>query len=131
VLVAVDGSPASTEAARLAAAVIASAGGSLRILHVVPHGARPGWDDDAQPRGFDALEEARAVADSMCVAAAVELTEGMPGPAVAAAATRWDADLIATGDRGRSAAQRLALGSVSTWLMRHLDRSLLVARRPA
>ncbi|HXJ64067.1 MAG TPA: universal stress protein [Actinomycetota bacterium] len=131
ILVAADGSPSSLEAVRLAAAIAAAAQGSLRILHAVPSGRHLGWDEEGRPIGLGPVESARRVARSVGVDAAMEAAVGPPGPAVAAAAARWEADLVAVGDRGLPALGRLALGSVSGWLLHHLDRSLLVARAAA
>lgn len=131
ILVAADGSPSSLEAVRLAAAIAAAGNGRLRILHAVPSGSHLGWDEVGRPIGLAPVESARRVAQSVGVEPAVEAAVGPPGPAVAASAARWNADLVVVGDRGLSALGRLALGSVSAWLLHHLDGSVLVARAAA
>jgi len=132
VLAAVDGSAGSLEAVGLAAALAAAAGAEMRILHVVPvfraHGV--GWTEAGDREGFEPLEPAVELARDVGVAAAREMSMGRPGPAIAAAALEWDADLIAVGDRGLSGLGRVALGSVSDWVVRHSGRSVLVVRRP-
>jgi nucleotide-binding universal stress UspA family protein len=133
VLVAVDGSESSMEAVRLTARIAEAADAELRIAHVVPvsgHGG-VGWTSDGHEMGFEPLGPAVQLARDMGVSAAREICLGRPGPTIARLAEEWDADVIAVGTHRRNGIGRLALGSVSDWVVRHAGRSVLVARRPA
>src|SRR3954470_12283627 len=129
ILVRVDGSNGSREAVRLGASIALAANADLRFLHSVEVAGGPGvgWTLEGQPTGFEPLEPAVELAAAIGVTAAREMAFGRPGPAIAAAASAWQADLVVVGARGRSGLERLALGSVSDWVIRHAGRSVLVA----
>jgi nucleotide-binding universal stress UspA family protein len=130
VLVAVDGSDGSGEAVRFGAAVAAAAGAELRMLHAVEvaGGRRVGWTLEGEREGFEPLEPAVALARDLGVSAGREMALGRPGPAIARAAADWSADLVVVGARGLGGLARVALGSVSDWLVRHAGRTVVVAR---
>jgi nucleotide-binding universal stress UspA family protein len=117
ILVAVDGSRSSQHAVELAAAIAVASGARLGLVHAT----RPGASGSA-----GAFDGARRIVGNLDVEE--RTADGPAGPVVAAVAAGWDADLVAVGDRGRNALGRVALGSVSDWLLRHLDRTVLVAR---
>ncbi len=121
ILVAVDGSESSLNAVRLAAGIAAASGARLRFVHATDHEFRP---HEADPH--DPFEDARHAVGDLDVEVATEA--GPAGRVLAGAAATWEADLVAVGDRGLNALGRIALGSVSDWLLRHLDRTVLVAR---
>jgi nucleotide-binding universal stress UspA family protein len=129
VLVPVDGSNGSGQAVRIGSAIAQAAGAELRFLHAVELGGDGviGWTVEGARTGFEPLEPAVQQAADMGVRAAREMAFGRPGPAIAAAAGAWGADLIVVGARGRNALERLTLGSVSDWVIRHSGRSVLVA----
>ena len=129
VLVPVDGSTGSREAVRIGAAIALAAGAELRFLHSVELTGDGviGWTVDGDRKGFEPLEPAVQTAADMGVRAAREMAFGRPGPSIATAAAAWGADLIVVGARGRNGLERLALGSVSDWVIRHAGRSVLVA----
>jgi len=54
--------------------------------------------------------------------------EGAPAAAILEAAERWPADLILVGSHGRSAVNRLILGSVSSHVVHHAECSVEVVR---
>ncbi len=56
---------------------------------------------------------------------------GDPGSSITAAAQAEHADLVVVGTRGRSGAERMLLGSVSDYVVRHADCPILVVRPPA
>jgi nucleotide-binding universal stress UspA family protein len=59
-----------------------------------------------------------------------EVRVGDPAGEIVAAASEWNADLIAMGTRGRTGLQRLLLGSVARNVLQHAPCSVLVARAP-
>jgi nucleotide-binding universal stress UspA family protein len=132
ILVAVDGSETSTEAVRLAAAIAVAADADVQIMHTVPvtGGHRVGWTVEGRPSGFEPLEPALELARGMGARAGPAMALGRPGPAIAASAADWDADLVVVGALGLGGIGRLTLGSVSDWVVRHAGRSVLVARNP-
>lgn len=56
--------------------------------------------------------------------------EGDPRREIVEAAKDWDADLIVVGSHGRTGIQRLILGSVAEYVVRHAACSVEVSRRP-
>jgi nucleotide-binding universal stress UspA family protein len=60
----------------------------------------------------------------------VEVRVGDPAGEIVAAATEWNADLVALGTHGRTGIQRLLLGSVARNVLQHAPCSVLVARAP-
>jgi nucleotide-binding universal stress UspA family protein len=131
VLVAVDGSPTSDEAAAEAAAIASAFGAEVRVVHVLPlvTVASAGMvesNEESQAilrRGVAAVEERGVRATG----------ELMPDPSVAgaivAAAGRHDADLVVLGSRRPSHLGGLVLGSVAHEVIHRLRRPVLLARR--
>jgi nucleotide-binding universal stress UspA family protein len=130
VLVAVDGSAASDEAAAEAAAIASGFGATVHVLHVLPLPRVAGAglvesEDEAQTilhRGMAAVEErgVRATGD-------VEADPSVAG-AIVAAAHRLDVDLVVLGSRRPSHLGGLVLGSVGHEVIHQLRRPVLLAR---
>jgi nucleotide-binding universal stress UspA family protein len=59
-----------------------------------------------------------------------EVQDGSPAHRLAEAAANWDADLIVVGHRGRSALQRLFVGSVARAILYHAPCSVLIVPEP-
>ena len=135
ILVATDGSPASSAAADEAIDLAGRLQARLIVINVVnvPEVAAasamfPGTAVAAREEA-DAI--ARAVVDDAMRAgvAATYLTwEGQPGEAIVAAAEAESADLVVVGTHGRSVIGRLLLGSVSEYVVRHSRVPVLVVR---
>ncbi len=135
ILVATDGSPASSAAADEAIDLAGRLQARLIVINVVnvPEVAAasamfPGTAVAAREEA-DAI--ARAVVDDALRAgvAATYLTwEGQPGEAIVAAAEAESADLVVVGTHGRSVIGRLLLGSVSEYVVRHSRVPVLVVR---
>jgi nucleotide-binding universal stress UspA family protein len=130
VLVAVDGSAASDEAAAEAAAVAAGFGASVFVLHVMPlmRVASAGMvesEEEAQAilrRGVAAVEERHVRATGGLVA------DPSVAGAIATTADRLDAELVVLGSRRPSHLGGLVLGSVAHEVIHRLRRPVLLAR---
>jgi len=68
--------------------------------------------------------------DAAGVATTVSGAVGEPGPAVVAAATDVDADVVAVGGRGRSPAGKALFGSTANHVLRNAPCPVLYVRRP-
>ena len=137
ILVGVDGSEASQEAARLAAQIAILFGARLTLAYAVPHLLLPpdayGLNVEEVERGNREHAE-KVLADSLIrlgeagVQAETLVLEGSPAESLAEAALSGDADLVVVGSRGRGAVARVLLGSVSDRLMHISTKPVLVAR---
>ncbi|MBP1449654.1 MAG: universal stress protein, partial [Thermoproteus sp.] len=74
------------------------------------------------------LADAKAKAEAQGVAAETALLEGDPASSIIEYSERVGADLIVTGSRGLSAIKRIFLGSVSTGIVTHAKRPVLVVK---
>ncbi|HEX2774603.1 MAG TPA: universal stress protein, partial [Micromonosporaceae bacterium] len=132
VVVGVDGSPASEQAVRIAAAEAVGQGRGLRILHAFAW-TEAGWTDGTHPRDAaehlldHAASEARAAAPD--VAAVTDVAEGDPVNVLLRAAA--SADLLAIGDGGLSAYGCLPTGARAVRIAAEAPCSVLVARDTA
>ena len=118
ILVASDGSAPSRRAFAMALGLAEPAGSALVLLHVTPSAARGegllgGLQEEAQGRG---------------VACRIEEVAGDPVETILARAEELDADLLVLGSRGRGAVAEEVLGSVSSGVLRHTQRPLLIVR---
>ena len=140
IIVGDDGSAESRLAASAAASIATATGARLRIVHVIP----AAWKDASSPGQARVMAAASAAAEATVeeIADEVERTYGfrpttsvLVGDATAklvsqAGKTRVPA-MLAVGSRGLGAVQRLALGSVSTKILRAAPGSILVCPHPA
>ena len=141
ILVAIDGSKASHEAARLAFDMAAALDARVTFLHVVPHVADPQEHDGAALFGSVYEGYARALVQRVCemdglASERVEacLLHGEPAKAIARAASAPDVEMVIVGTRGRGAVARTLFGSVSDALVRCCPRPVMVVheeRTPA
>lgn len=141
VLVATDLSLGSDEAVRRAAAVARRSGAALAVCHVVPHALRasvlfpqlnlpsPTSAESFASRAAGAVEaQASRAAGLQPSSFELLIEEGAPDARVVAAADAWEADLVVVGASGRSAPERLLLGSVAERVVRHAAVPVLVVR---
>lgn len=141
VLLALDGSKESQEAAKIAANLAAGVGAELHIVNVVPTApVRPYPHPYAMEQHNIAFEEAKEVAREFleqrreeAVSGGVEtafahLKLGEPDREVVRLAEELDADVIALGSRGLGGIKRALMGSVSESVVRHAHCPVLVAR---
>jgi nucleotide-binding universal stress UspA family protein len=134
VMVPLDGSAFAEAALSLGATLARRAGATLRLVLV--HGtvgATGGEAAAAQVALQDSEREyLRATASRLDPGGAlvpeVDLLEGAPGPALAAAAASLKADLVVMATHGRGAVGRVWLGSVADYLLRHLHIPVLLVR---
>ena len=89
------------------------------------------WDEALRIQREEHVELAEAAARELAAAGIPVETEvrmGDPAGEIVAAASEWDADLVAIGTHGRTGLQRLMLGSVARSVLHHAPSSVLVAR---
>ena len=140
IIVGDDGSAESRLAALSAALIARATGARMRIVHVIP----TAWKDASSPGHARALGAATTAAEATieAIAGEVERTHGFrPATSVVVgdAAARMVAQarktpvpaMLAVGSRGLGAVQRLALGSVSTKVLRAAPGPVLVCPPPA
>jgi nucleotide-binding universal stress UspA family protein len=78
-----------------------------------------------------AVAAAIPFAEERHVRCETEVVQGTPAEAILELARSRDADLIVVGSRGRGGVTGTVLGSVSTAVVHHADRPVLVARTSA
>jgi nucleotide-binding universal stress UspA family protein len=130
ILAAVDGSPASLEAAAFAADLASRYDADLILLTIATHAAPvldPGFEEYARIEGIhastpeygyraaqDALDRAtRKASEGRSLKIATALAVGDPATEIIAAARQRQADLIVVGSRGHGRLAGLLLGSVA------------------
>ena len=138
ILIAVDGSPASTEALEFGLDLAAEEAARALVVHVAPaidtmpavgfgmsHGAvvHELTEHDRAP-----LDEAKAVAAELGVAVTTALLRGPAVRELTAIADEQDVDLIVIGSRGHGALTTALLGSVSLGVLRHTQRPVPIVR---
>ncbi len=134
VLVAVDGSPPSLHAAKMALQLAKATGAELTVAYSVPPVALPGEvpftivNDVAKAdttRGQHLLDD---MLKELGGPAQVVLLEGAPAERIAEIAETQGFDLVVVGSRGRNAVARLFLGSVADRLVHICKMPVLVVR---
>ena len=138
ILIAVDGSQSSFEAARTGFALAATLGAKMatiyavepRIAYTAAMAVMPGdLLPDPEAEGKDA-EQALRAAVSVPDAAEMLVRSGV-GPVaqiITDAASEWQADLVVIGSHGRSGFGRVLLGSVAEAVVRGAPCPVLVVR---
>lgn len=130
VVVGLDFSGASLEAARAALRLLPP-GGELHLVHVIPRG-RLLIDPITSDREYEEMVRHRFARfrSQLDVPPAVTIEQatctGNTARALVDYADRHDADMIAAGSHGQGIVSRLALGSVTTALLRAATTSMLV-----
>jgi nucleotide-binding universal stress UspA family protein len=136
ILLGVDGSDASAHAAEMAGRLAVDLDAKLTVVFVrqlpavsvSPLGVTVDlityWEDLERL----ATSRAASVLDKLDVAWRLEVRTGDPALQLELGAEENGADLVVVGARGHSLAHRLVLGSVSTRLLHHARRPVLVVR---
>ncbi|HET7517177.1 MAG TPA: universal stress protein [Actinomycetes bacterium] len=136
ILVGVDGSDASAQAADMAGRLAADLDAKLTVVFVrqlpavpvssfgVPMNLDSYWEDQERL----ASTRAASILDALGVAWRLEVRTGDPAVQLELSADENGAELVVVGARGHSVAHRLLLGSVSTRLLHHARRQVLVVR---
>jgi nucleotide-binding universal stress UspA family protein len=88
----------------------------------------PEATDLVRKRFSDLMHELRRSADRRDIEIVGRFEEGVPRHVLRAAAQQ--ADLLAVGARGQGAVSSILLGSVSSWLLHHVDRPIVVVPEP-
>ena len=137
ILVGVDGSDESRDAARFAARIAQATDSALELAYVLPVVVDTGPDAVLNLAVWQQhlTEKARIVLDEMAegvprpnTPVETSLLEGHPAEALAEEAKRSDISMVIVGHRGRGAAARVLLGSVADRLMQICPKPVLVAR---
>jgi nucleotide-binding universal stress UspA family protein len=135
VLVATDTSGASASAERAGVELASRVGASLIFVSVIdpsrlrlPGGLFHTRVDQVRSQRETALARIVASARQVGVATQYLIWEGDPGAMVIEAADTEDADIIVVGSHGRGPIGRLLLGSVSSYVVDHGRRRVVVIR---
>jgi nucleotide-binding universal stress UspA family protein len=142
ILVAIDDSKFSEAAVRVVMAQNQPAKTRVRVLHVVETIETAYYPDmtPPYPMDFGDIQKERIEAGRKVAARALKklraagfkadslVSVGHARTAVVDAAARWGANVIVVGSHGRRGLQRLLLGSVSEYVVRHAPCSVLVVR---
>jgi nucleotide-binding universal stress UspA family protein len=133
IVVGYDGSDHAKKA--LERAVALADGGAVTIVAASGAAATPTVHGSTNPSiGEDSVEAGRELAEAKGIlesrGVTVQLVEGRgdPAEAICDAATEEGADVIVVGTRGRGAAKRTLLGSVSTKVVHNAPCDVLVVR---
>ena len=144
ILVPVDGSKTANVGLEEAIRLTKSAGGKLKIVHIVDDSAlalNPETGIAAAPLvadfaegGKEILETARALTARHGIEAEVVLHENFTGRVadlIADEARKWSADLIVMGTHGRTGIRHAVLGSAAEAVVHASDVPVLLVRTPA
>ena len=141
ILLAVDDSEYSQEAAKQVGAHFDPQTTVIKILHVLTpasYSTPPQMSRGYAPEMEELEKEARSyvqdVAKELRIAGfALDGTveTGEVRSTIIDSAADWGADLIVVGSRGHKGLERLLLGSVAESVVRHAKSSVLVVRKPA
>jgi len=134
ILLAYDGSDASTKACELALDLARRYGAGLTVLSVA---RAPEFGDEVETEAV--IENSRAYHEKLLdtvrtriaasgIDAAFAVRVGHPTEQIIAEAERIQADLVVVGHRGKTLFQRLRLGSVSKQVVQYADCPVLVVR---
>ncbi len=135
VLVATDTSATSADAERAGIELAGNLGASLIFMSVIdpsrlrlPGGLFHTRVDQVRAKRESALATMVATARQQGVATQFLIWEGEPGASVLEAADAEDADIIVIGSHARGLVGRFLLGSVSTYVVEHARRPVVVIR---
>lgn len=137
ILVAVDGSDSSIDAAKKALELASAMHAEVTLIHVMPPTLLPGdWPLALAPvPDLREAELAQGAAILKAVAARLETKSfktlnlvGPPANVIADIASEQNFDLVVVGDKGKGAVSRVLLGSVADRLVHISQVSVLVVR---
>ncbi len=137
ILVAIDGSEAGERALIRATEEAKVWNARLHIVYVVETGLFSSLPADntveimyrvLEKEGNVVLEKAKKYAADSGVTALTHMKQGHAGSEVVALADRENADLVMIGSHGKSQADRLLIGSVSTYVVTHSKVNTMVVR---
>ncbi|MFB6490151.1 MAG: universal stress protein [Thermoproteus sp. AZ2] len=137
ILVAYDGSQHAKRALDVAIDLAKKYGAELHVVEVVDTATLLGLSmgpvppdvvDSIREKAKADLADAKSRAEAQGVRAETAMLEGDPAGTIIDYAERIGADLIVTGSRGLSTVKRLFLGSVSTGVVTHAKKPVLVVK---
>jgi nucleotide-binding universal stress UspA family protein len=137
ILVAIDGSDASQRALFRAAEETRVWNARLHVIYVVETGLFSSLPADntveimyrvLEKEGNAVLEQAKKYAAEKGVTAITHMKQGHAGSEVVTLADKEKADLVIVGSHGKSQADRLLIGSVSTYVVTHSKITTMVVR---
>jgi len=135
VLIATDTGPASAGAERAALELAERAGASLIVVSVIdpsrlrlPGGLFHTRVDQVREQRLTGIKRLVDEARQRGVAAQFLIWEGEPGPSVNEAAEAEEADVVIVGSHDRGPVGRRLLGSVSSYVVDHATRPVIVIR---
>ena len=134
VVIATDGSESVTRAVRVALDLAERFDAAVHALYVVDEGEvdsspeelRDELRDALESQGEDALDAVRDHADRDVTTA---VREGRPAAEITEYARERDADMVATGTRGRHGENRFLIGSVAERVVRSCPVPVLTVRQ--
>ncbi|WP_135852343.1 universal stress protein [Halorussus salinus] len=134
VVIATDGSESVTRAVRVALDLAERFDAAVHALYVVDEGEvdsspeelRDELRDALESQGADALDAVRDHADRDVTTA---VREGRPAAEITEYAREEDADMVATGTRGRHGENRFLIGSVAERVVRSCPVPVLTVRQ--
>jgi nucleotide-binding universal stress UspA family protein len=133
-VIAVDFSPDSMEAARVALPML-SPGCVIHLAHVRPSvtifDGSGLWEEEYERVAARQLEEFKKTLNAPATMSVdTTILAGKPARALTDFAKQVDADLIVSGTHGTGLIRRILIGSVASGLIRKAERSLLVVPAP-
>jgi nucleotide-binding universal stress UspA family protein len=137
ILVAIDGSDASQRALIRAVEEAKVWNARLHVIYVVETGLFSSLPADntveimyrvLETEGNTVLEKAKKVAAEKGVTPITHMKQGHAGSEVITLADKEKVDLVMVGSHGKSQADRLLIGSVSTYVVTHSKVTTMVVR---
>jgi nucleotide-binding universal stress UspA family protein len=137
ILVAIDGSDASQRAFIRAVEEAKMWKARLHVIYIVETGLFSSLPADntveimyrvLETEGNSVLEKAKKYAADNGVTAITHMKQGHAGSEVVTLAEKEKADLVMVGSHGKSQADRLLIGSVSTYVVTHSKVTTMVVR---
>lgn len=134
VVIATDGSASATRAVTVALDLAERFGADTHVLYVVEEGDVTAAPTDVAERLREALSEegektVERIRETSARAVTTTVREGRPANEICAYAREHDADLVATGTRGRHGEHRFVLGSVAEAVVRNCPTPVLTVRQ--
>ncbi|MFG0287391.1 MAG: universal stress protein [Rhodopirellula sp. JB044] len=135
ILLATDGSSASTEAAKFVANLAKNSPVDALVLtvsfdpeHYPMHPWSGHWTEHAQDRTQSILDRTKSRLDEACQSVALVHGSGSAAPCILDQAKKSKVDLIVLGAKGHTALHRVLLGSVSDSVASNAECSVVVVR---
>lgn len=137
ILVSIDGSDASQRALVRAVEEAKVWNARLHVIYVVETGLFSSLPADntveimyrvLEKEGSTVLEQAKKYADEKGVTVITHMKQGHAGSEIVTLADKEKTDLVMVGSHGKSRADRLLIGSVSTYVVTHSKVTTMVVR---